>query len=267
MKKIILPAAAIIYTANLYGYAGERCNAIPDHNCAAWYSDMSCPSGDPFCKTEAGRNFCACEECAIYDNHGTIDQYVKDGISGTHGELKYGSLCVVKQSGGSTGGGGGTTTEYELCSDDNQCRTFSITVAGQKYCSTGGTCTPGPAGSYAASATLSKYCKDYKGVGPTTYCWAIACNNGYYRNENGICGYSCATGWYGRATGLNNKGCTRCPAVPGVYTNSTLTSALYGTTLSHGATEVSACFPSDGTYYDTNGQFQLSGATAENCGA
>ncbi|MCM1294313.1 MAG: hypothetical protein NC311_02010 [Muribaculaceae bacterium] len=67
--------------------------------------------------------------------------------------------------------------------------------------------------------------------------------------------YRCAAGYYGSSTN-GTSGCTRCPNWTGVYTNSTKTILARGNS-SAGATSITGCYISAGTYYDTTGTFKI----------
>lgn len=79
---------------------------------------------------------------------------------------------------------------------------------------------------------------------------------------NGTCNvstqYRCAAGYYGSSTN-GTSGCSLCPEWSTVYTTSTRTNKVRGTS-SAGATAITECFVASGTYYDATGIFKISGS-------
>ncbi len=78
-------------------------------------------------------------------------------------------------------------------------------------------------------------------------CECNTCNK-YYR-------YRCAAGYYGSSSN-GTSGCTQCPTWSGVYTTSSKTTLVRGTSAA-GATAITGCYVRSGTYYDTTGTFKI----------
>ncbi|MCM1225490.1 MAG: hypothetical protein NC548_64700 [Lachnospiraceae bacterium] len=68
--------------------------------------------------------------------------------------------------------------------------------------------------------------------------------------------YRCAAGYYGTSSN-GTSGCTRCPAWSGAYKTSALNTRPLGTSAA-GATAITGCYVSAGTYYDATGTFKIS---------
>ena len=130
---------------------------------------------------------------------------------------------------------------------------FSTTMYGYgcsvcNYCST---CTDDTSWTTDSSATSRQY-RDYADC---------SCENQTCEYERH---YRCAPGYYNKynwatSTSTSNFNCFRCPAISGAYTNSAMTTQAYGTSVG-GTIGAKTCYMPNGTYYESSGEFTISGA-------
>ncbi len=70
--------------------------------------------------------------------------------------------------------------------------------------------------------------------------------------------YQCAAGYYAKSGSGSSLVCDPCPTWTGVYTTSSKTTLVRGTS-NAGATAITGCYVKPGTYYDATGTFKTSG--------
>ncbi len=190
-----------------------------------------------------------------------------------------------------------------LCNTStNPCNTFYYYdyTTGTIYCRIKSSYTCSFASTSADGYIVSPYCENGYGVNSGTSCMGQTCsqNSGYQTITNGCAKYVCGPGYLGTATGPNNAGCTACTNKPsnasyttnnscnwacnstyyksnntcvlcppssdgGIYMNQQLTGTRPGATSGLGATSVSECYLTAGTYYNKSGKFTI--ATGTTC--